>query len=207
MNSSYILSKLLILPGILLGISIHEFAHGYAADRMGDNTAAMQGRLTLNPLKHLDPMGFICLLLFGFGWAKPVMINRRNFKNPRRDDAIVAFAGPLANFITAFVFVGLMKLTMMYMPNTITKTILFQLLQGTVSINLVLMAFNLIPIPPLDGHHILGSIGGVKVWNFYYKYYDHLRFLMLLLIVFNGISIIIGPTINFLYRFLYSIFF
>lgn len=202
-----ILSKLLILPGILLGISIHEFAHGYAADRMGDNTAAMQGRLTLNPLKHIDPMGFICLLLFGFGWAKPVMINRRNFKNPRRDDAIVALAGPLANFITAFVFVGLMKLTIMYMPNTITTKILFQLLQGTVSINLVLMAFNLIPIPPLDGHHILGSIGGVKVWNFYYKYYDQLRFLMLLLIVFRGIGTIIGPTINFFYRFLYSIFF
>lgn len=202
-----ILSKLLILPGILLGISIHEFAHGYAADRMGDNTPLMQGRLTLNPLKHIDPMGFICLLLFGFGWAKPVMINRRSFKNPRRDDAIVALAGPLANFITAFLFVGLMKLTIMYMPNTITTKILFQLLQGTVSINLVLMAFNLIPIPPLDGHHILGSIGGTKVWNFYYKYYDHLRFLMLLLIVFNGISIIIGPIINYLYRFLYTIFF
>ncbi|HAQ41401.1 MAG TPA: site-2 protease family protein [Clostridiales bacterium] len=203
----YILNKLLILPGILLGISIHEFSHGYAAVKMGDNTPLMQGRLTLNPLRHIDPLGFLCLLLFGFGWAKPVMINSKNFENPRRDDAIVSLAGPAANFLTAFLFVGLMKLTDMFMPYSISAQILWEVLQSTVSINLVLMIFNLIPIPPLDGHHILGSIGGAKVWNFYYKYYDHLRFAMLLLIVFNGIGIIISPIINQLYRFLISIFF
>ena len=92
---NYLLEKLLILPGILLGISVHECAHGYAAVKMGDDTPLMQGRLTLNPLRHIDPMGFICLLLFGFGWAKPVMIDSRNFKNPRRDDALVSIAGPL----------------------------------------------------------------------------------------------------------------
>jgi Zn-dependent protease len=204
MNS--ILDKLLILPGILLGISIHEFAHGYAAVKMGDDTPLMQDRLTLNPLKHIDPMGFICLLLFGFGWAKPVIINRRNFKNPRRDDAIVAIAGPLANFMTAFLFVGLMKLTM-FMPYSLSTQILWEVLQSTVWINLVLMIFNLIPIPPLDGHHILGSIGGARVWNFYYKYYDQLRFAMLLIIVFRGISKIIGPAIHYLFNFLISIFF
>ena len=107
----YLLSRLLVLPGILLGISIHEFSHGYAAVKMGDNTPLMQGRLTINPIKHIDPVGFICLLVFGFGWAKPVMIDNRNFKNPRKDDAIVALAGPAANFLTAFLFVGLMKLT------------------------------------------------------------------------------------------------
>lgn len=204
---NYILSKLLVLPGILLGISIHEFAHGYAAVKMGDDTPLMQDRLTLNPLKHIDPMGFICLLLFGFGWAKPVMINRRNFNDPRRDDAIVALAGPLANFLTAFLFVILMKLTDMFMPYSLTTQILWEILQSTVTINLVLMVFNLIPIPPLDGHHILGSIGGAPVWNFYYKYYDHLRFAMLLLIVFRGIGTIIGPIITILYRFLINIFF
>ncbi len=203
----YIMSKLLVLPGILLGISIHEFSHGYAAVKMGDDTPRMQGRLTLNPIKHLDPMGFICLLMFGFGWAKPVMINSRNFKNPRRDDAIVALAGPLANFLTALLFVIFMKIADIYMPYNTTGQIVWEILTSTVIINLVLMIFNLIPIPPLDGHHILGSIGGAKVWNFYYKYHDHLRFAMLLLIVFNGVSLIISPAISFFYNFLTSLVF
>lgn len=203
----YLLSKLLFLPGILLGISIHEFAHGYAAVKMGDDTPLLQGRITLNPMKHLDPLGFICLLLFGFGWAKPVVINSRKFKNPRRDDAIVSLAGPLANFIIAFLFTFFMKLADMFLPFTMLSQVIFEVLKSTVHINLVLMVFNLLPIPPLDGHHILGSIGGAKVWNFYYKYYEHLRFAMLLLIVFRGIGTIIGPIINILFRFLINIFF
>ncbi|MFA9422031.1 MAG: site-2 protease family protein [Sedimentibacter sp.] len=203
----YIMNKLLVLPGILLGISIHEFSHGYAAVKMGDDTPRLQGRLTMNPLKHLDPLGFICLLMFGFGWAKPVMINPRNFKNPKRDDALVALAGPLANFLTAFVFVIFMKIADTYMPYNAVGQILWQVLRSTVVINLVLMIFNLIPIPPLDGHHILASIGGPKVWNFYNKYHDHLRFAMLLLIVFNGVSLIINPAISFFYNLLTSLVF
>ncbi|MDF2616216.1 MAG: site-2 protease family protein [Sedimentibacter sp.] len=204
---SYLASKLLVLPGILLGISIHEFSHGYAAVKMGDDTPKLQGRLTLNPIQHIDPMGFLCLLLFGFGWAKPVMINSRNFKNPRRDDAIVSIAGPLANLMTAALFVFFLKLADNYLPYNQLGQIIWEVLQNTVIINLVLMMFNLIPIPPLDGHHILGSIGGAKVWNFYYKYYDHLRFAMLLLIVFDGVNLIISPGINFVYNMLVTLIF
>ncbi len=204
---SYLLNKLLILPGILLAISVHEFSHGYAAVKLGDNTPLLQGRLTLNPLKHIDPLGFLCLLLVGFGWAKPVMINPSNFKNPRRDDLMVSLAGPLSNFIMAFIFVGLMKLVDMFLPVTSLTQIIWAVFNGTVTINLVLMVFNLLPIPPLDGHHILGSLGGAPVWNFYNKYYEYLRFGMLLLIVFRVIGVIIGTPVEFLYRFLMRIFF
>lgn len=203
----YLVGRLLFLPGILLGISVHEFAHGLAADRLGDNTPRLQGRLSLNSLRHLDPLGFLCLLVFGFGWAKPVMINPRNFKNPLRDDAIVSLAGPVSNFFVAFLFTAFMKLADVFLPVTLLNQVIFEVLRSTVQINLVLTVFNLIPVPPLDGHHILGSLGGPKVWNFYYTYREHLRFILLLLIVFRKIGRIIGPIINVLYRFLISVFF
>lgn len=204
---SYILDKLILLPGILLAISIHEFSHGYVAVKLGDDTPKIQGRMTLNPLKHIDPLGFMCLLLVGFGWAKPVMINSRNFKNPRRDDFLVSLAGPVSNFIMAFIFVIFMKLAYMFLPYSNMTQIVLDALTGTVYINLVLMVFNLLPIPPLDGHHILGNIGGAPVWNFYHKYSDQLRFVMLLLIVFRIIGKVISPIVVFLYRFLLGIFF
>lgn len=211
--SSIILDKLILLPGILLGISIHEFSHGFAAYKLGDDTPAKQGRLSLNPLKHLDILGFLCLLLVGFGWAKPVMIDPRNFKNPRRDDIIVSLAGPLSNFIVAFIFVGLMKLTGEFMNTGNFAHIMMLVFLYTVQINLVLMVFNLLPLPPLDGHHILGDIGGAPVWNFYHKHYDFLRFLMLVIIMsgvifdFSILGKIISPPVNAMMNFMFEIFY
>lgn len=205
-----IIEILTILPGILIALSFHEFAHAFAAVKLGDDTPRLQGRLTLDPTKHLDPIGFICLLLIGFGWAKPVMINPRNFRNPRRDDIIVSAAGPLANFILAIVITGILGILLKFAPNVITGSevadVFFQILAGAVYINLVLMVFNLIPLPPLDGHHILGNIIGYKAVNFYRKYASYIRLGLIILLVTGLIGDIIGPPVNFLFNKLLQIF-
>lgn len=200
-----IISKLLILPGILIGLSVHEFAHAYVAYKLGDDSQRFQGRLTLDPTKHIDPLGFLFLLLVGFGWAKPVMVNSRMFKNPRRDDSLVSVAGPLMNLITAILFTVILGLVLIFIPDSSQITdIVITIITGIIQINLVLMVFNLIPIPPLDGHHIFGNIFGAPVWNFYYKYADMLRFGLMLIIILGGTSFIISPIVNKTYSFLIS---
>ncbi len=203
-----ILSMLLTLPGIIIGLSFHEFAHAYAAVKLGDDTPKYQGRLTLDPFKHLDPVGFICLLFFRFGWAKPVMINPRNFKNTRRDDTIVSLAGPLMNLVVAIISLIIMRILMsvnpyMFLQNGYVLTII----QYIAYINIVLMVFNLIPIPPLDGHHILANIGGFKVANFYNKYYQQIRIVLLLLIFTGIIGRIISPIVDFIFGLLFNLVF
>lgn len=203
-----LIEKLLLLPGLLIAISAHEFAHAYAAYRLGDNSQRFQGRLTLNPIKHIDPIGFLLLMVIGFGWAKPVMIDSRKFKNPRKDDTIVSLAGPLANFILALVFTILTGITYVIMYKTGTSQTLYLVLEIfklAIQINLVLMVFNLIPIPPLDGHHLLGNIFGAKVWNFYYRFADIWRFVLIALIVLGGTSFIISPIVGGIYSFLIKI--
>ncbi len=167
----------LMVPVILLSLSLHEFAHGYAAYKCGDDTARSLGRLTLNPIKHLDFIGFICLLFFGFGWAKPVPINSRYFKRPRRDIRIVSLAGPLTNAALVLVSVLLYRITVQIaVPElagesfqnyfmliilgsqqmiSIPATILLTFFSQAALINATLFIFNLLPIPPLDGSKIL----------------------------------------------------
>ena len=159
----YLISILLSLPIVLLTLSVHEMAHGYVAGKLGDPTAKALGRITLNPIKHLDPMGFICMLLFGFGWANPVPINTRNFKKPRRDMAISAAAGPISNLLLALFFMILMRVSWMFLWNIkiTTETQLMMIeyfwmfLSMGVSLNITFAVFNLIPIPPFDGSRIL----------------------------------------------------
>ncbi|MDD4304798.1 MAG: site-2 protease family protein, partial [Patescibacteria group bacterium] len=145
------------LIAIVFSISIHEFAHAYAANSQGDPTAKLLGRLTLNPLSHIDPMGFFALLLVGFGWGKPVPVNPINFRNKKWGDVIVSFAGPLSNFVMILTFGIILKLTYLY-TNLGQDNLMIQFLFFIVMINIVLGIFNLIPIPPLDGSHILFSI-------------------------------------------------
>lgn len=147
---------LLGLPAILIAITIHEYAHALTAFKLGDPTAKFAGRLSLNPLKHIDLLGFIMLLVARFGWAKPVPINPFHFRNPRRDEALVSLAGPLSNLLLAILF-GL-SIRLLLQLSASTATIPFLLLYLCFLYNVVLSVFNLIPVPPLDGSKILFSL-------------------------------------------------
>lgn len=204
-----LLPKLLIIPAILIGISIHEYGHALAAVKLGDDTPLYQGRLTLNPIKHLDPMGFLFLMIVGFGWAKPVMINPRNFKNPRRDDIIVSLAGVTMNLLTAIAFTLLIKFVVNNFYSFLVTEVgqyAITMLYAVVQINIVLMIFNLMPIPPLDGHHIAQSIGGWRVVNFFRQYEQIIRIGLILLLVTGYIGRIIGPPVYGITNFLFSVF-
>ena len=150
---------LMLIPIILISLTLHELAHGYAAYKCGDNTAKAFGRLTLNPISHLDPLGALMIFIVGFGWAKPVPINMRNFRKPRRDLFIVSIAGVVVNFLLAFIGVFIMfgSTYLTFLPeNTISTIINFFFLFSFINISLGL--FNLIPLPPLDGSKIVASI-------------------------------------------------
>ncbi len=150
-----LLSLVLSIPGLFLALSFHEFAHGYAAYLMGDNTARYNGRLSLNPLAHLDIVGTLCLLLFHFGWAKPVPINPANFRNQRKGIIVVSLAGPFANFLLALVCTVLCKLLRGFVSTSQIAEFFYMVLLYAQVMNVGLMVFNLIPIPPLDGSKVL----------------------------------------------------
>jgi Zn-dependent protease len=159
-------STLLALPGILLGLTVHEFCHAFCAFKLGDTTARDQGRLTLNPIKHIDVIGFIFIIIAGFGWAKPVQFNPEHLKRYRRDKALIAAAGPLSNLALGIILIYLSNLMIFlhFKPdinfdifsNVINENIFYILFYGA-SINFGLFIFNLLPIPPLDGSHIVFS--------------------------------------------------
>jgi len=147
--------KILWLPGILVALTIHECCHALCAWKLGDSTARDQGRITLNPIKHIDLIGFLFIIFAGFGWAKPVQFNMENLKHPKRDKALIAAAGPLSNFILGVIFILIFK----YMINStaeINRTVLL-IFYYAAAINFGLFIFNLLPIPPLDGSHIVFS--------------------------------------------------
>lgn len=204
---------LLSLPIVLIALSFHELAHGFVAMKLGDNTAKNFGRLTMNPLKHIDIIGFISMVLFHFGWAKPVPIQSRNFKKPRRDMALTGLAGPVSNIILAIISVLLLRLVMLIMgvamPNEINLCIkaLFQGSFSTISasvpfiimsiisfmlylgviLNLSLALFNLIPIPPLDGSRIFYVFLPTNLYFGIMKYEQYISMAMFLLLMFTDI--------------------
>ena len=170
-----ILTKILTLPGIILGISLHEFAHAWMSDRLGDPTPKRQGRLTVNPMAHIDVVGFIALLLVGFGWGRPVQIDPFYYKHRRRDEFLVAIAGVTMNLIVAVIlsFPAKALMNMYYQTGSGLVENCFYIIYYAVSINVCLMVFNLIPCPPLDGWNIVTQLFGLQKYSWWYKIYQY----------------------------------
>lgn len=184
----WIMRTLIILPGIILGLSFHEFAHAWVANRCGDPTPKYHNRITINPAAHIDPLGFLALIFIGFGWGRPVVINPNNFRKPRRDELLVSLAGVTMNLILAFLFVGAIRLLYEFALGFMLSDlgmILQDILIWVVHINIVLMVFNLLPIPPLDGFNVLTQIFNLRNTEFYYRVYDKGFLILMILIVFN----------------------
>ncbi len=187
--SMKIILLMVSIIALLPALTFHEWAHGFAAYKLGDSTAKADGRLSLNPLDHLEPMGALMMLFIGFGWAKPVPVNARYFKKPKRDFAIVSLSGPLANFILAFVFSFFFVLAwygfqVANIADTPTADVVLAIFQYSILMNLGLGAFNLIPLPPLDGSNIVFALLPNHLGAQYAKlrYYSHYIFIGLILL-------------------------
>ncbi len=195
-----------MLPVMLLSLTMHEWGHAYAAYKCGDDTARNFGRMTLNPLKHIDPIGFLMVLIAGFGWAKPVPVNPRNYRNYKTGEAIVSLAGVTMNFLLAIAFsIALIPLFRMYASGQyswLENGILIDIIVYGISLNLILMLFNLIPIYPLDGYHIFELLFArrlpMSVFLFLRRYGQYILIGILILfnvIDFHPISDLIGKIV------------
>jgi Zn-dependent protease len=200
----FILETLYYLPGIVAGITVHEFAHAFAAYKLGDNTPKEQGRVTLNPLAHIDPVGLIALVFLHFGWGKPVQVNPFAFrKNARLCNIVTDLAGVATNFVVAFLFGGLF--IFLARSGFSVYSAGMMILNYAISMNLVLMIFNLIPIPPLDGFGVVTEIFNLRGKSWYGAVYSYGNIILLLIIVTGATSFILGPPLNGLAQFIMNV--
>ncbi len=185
-----VLGYLLRAIVMLLAIPLHEAAHAWVSAALGDPTARDRGRLTLNPIAHFDPLGAICMVFAGVGWAKPVPANPQRFKNPRVGMALTAAAGPAANLLLAYLSAILYKLLYNLSPNTIFWNFLLQLLYMTVTLNVTLAVFNLLPVPPFDGSRIAGLLLPRRL---YFKVMQYERYLFIGIFLLLMLGVLDGP--------------
>ena len=206
---SFIVERLYVIPGILIGLSVHEYGHAKVAQMCGDKTGEYQGRVSLDPRAHIDPVGIIALLLVGFGWGKPVMIDPRQFRHPRRDQILVGLAGVFNNLICALVFAFVYRFALQLLPRTFLAStfggVVVNILLEIVVINLSLMIFNLIPIPPLDGFGVVCGIFNLYGTKFYW-YARRYGMIVLIIMMYFGITgNILRPALSAVLRLVFNI--
>ncbi len=188
------------IPAIIIAMVVHEYSHARVAYALGDYTPQLQGRLTLNPVAHVDPIGLLMLFIVHFGWAKPVQINPMNFSNPRRDDILVSLAGPASNLITAFVFtIMLVLMVKFHIPFSEGLLVVFKLI---IIYNINFAIFNMLPIPPLDGSHILRNVLPYEMARAY-EQLERYSFVFLILIIATPILDYVFVPLQ---RFIFGIF-
>ncbi len=200
---------LLLIPVILISLSVHEYAHGYAAMKLGDNTARNLGRLSLNPLSHIDPVGFVFLLLFGFGWAKPVPVNMRNVKKGRFGFLAVALAGPFSNIILALlgaVVFNLFIVVESYVSISETLSLVIYLFFAIfVQLNVTYSVFNMIPVPPLDGSRIITAIIPRRFAEWVFRYERFIQIILIILLFRGAFSGVLSTAVGHMTRVIYSV--
>lgn len=201
MLNNYLIDFLIVLPAVLIAISFHEFAHAAAAYAMGDPTAKNEGRLSVNPAKHIDPIGLLMLMIARFGWAKPVPVNENNFKNRTMGSLLVSIAGIGMNILIAIVAFIILHFT----QNLFQNYAYFEVMSSIIRINIAFAAFNLLPVPPLDGSKILVTLLPSKYRYMVYKYENYGTVILILLLITGTLGIVLNPIVNVIIAFITSI--